>query len=342
MVSGEPVAAATTSASPVVTAPPPYGSGGGTPPTIYNAENDKPRRKLVWFLGTLAVLVVAGLVAVGVLLFVDRSPSHDVASLVGMPRAEALNQISEFDWKVDIQRQRTDAQPYDYVYDQNPKDGKLKEGKPFTLFVSDGPVLHALPDITNQPQEAAKATLAASGLVFKVTGQQFDENAPAGVVLGWQVGKPPVAHPVGQQVPTGTEVDAVVSGGPAPRTIPNLVNHSFDEVNAALTGQQLVVQQLDPQYDDSIAAGNVISLNPPAGTQVPRGSTVQVTVSKGPNTVPVPDLKGQTLDQAKASLEAGGLALGGVAGPVDKVVQASSPPAGTPAPRGTAVSVLLG
>jgi serine/threonine-protein kinase len=228
------------------------------------------------------------------------------------------------------------------VYDQNPKDGKLEEGKPFTLFVSDGPVLHALPDITNQTQDAAKATLAASGLVFKVTGQQFDENAPAGVVLAWQVGNPPVAHPIGQQVPTGTEVDAVVSGGPAPRTIPNLVNHSFDEVNAALTGQQLVVQQLDPQYDDSIAAGNVISLNPPAGTQVPRGSTVQVTVSKGPNTVPVPDLKGQTLDQAKASLEGGGLALGGVAGPVDKTVQASSPPAGTPAPRGTAVSVLLG
>jgi serine/threonine-protein kinase len=133
-----------------------------------------------------------------------------------------------------------------------------------------------------------------------------------------------------------------VSGGPAPRTIPDLVNHPFDQANAALAGAQLVVQQLDSQYNDSIPNGNVISLNPAPGTQVPRGSTVQVVVSKGPDTVAVPDLVGQTLDQAKATLASVGLAVGGVAGPIDKVVAASSPPAGIPAPLGTAVSLLFG
>ena len=38
------------------------------------------------------------------------------------------------------------------------------------------------------------------------------------------------------------------------------------------TGAQLQVQQLEPQFNDTIAAGNVISLNPPAGTQVARDS----------------------------------------------------------------------
>jgi serine/threonine-protein kinase len=102
------------------------------------------------------------------------------------------------------------------------------------------------------------------------------------------------------------------------------------------------VQQLESQYNGSIPSGNVISLNPPPGTQVPRGSTVQIVVSKGPDTVPVPSLVGQTLDQAKASLAAVGLTVGGVAGPLDKVVAASSPPPGTPAPLGTAVSLLFG
>jgi beta-lactam-binding protein with PASTA domain len=133
-----------------------------------------------------------------------------------------------------------------------------------------------------------------------------------------------------------------VSGGPAPRTIPDFVNHPFDEANASLTGAQLVVQQIEPQYNNSIPAGNIISLNPPSGTQVPRGSTVQVVVSKGPDTVAVPDLKGQSLDQAKTTLQSVGLALGGVAGPIDKAVTASSPRGGTPAPLGTAVSILLG
>jgi serine/threonine-protein kinase len=352
MVGGAPVAepvaaaAAARAAAPghttVMPAPPAQPPLPTPPPTIYDAERERPRRKLGWFVAALGALVVAALVAGGILFFANRTSRHTVTSLVGVPRAEALNQVSEFGWKVDIQRQRTDAQPYDVVYDQTPKDGKLDEGKTFTLFVSDGPVLHALPDITNQAEDAVTATLAASGLTLNVTGQQYDENVPAGAVLSWSVGNPPVANPVGQQVPTGTAVDAVVSGGPAPRTIPDFVNHPFDEANASLTGAQLVVQQLDPKYNDSIPAGNIVSLNPPSGTQVPRGSTVQIVVSKGPDTVPVPDLKGQTLDQAKASLQAIGLTVGGVAGPLDKTVTASSPPAGTPAPLGTAVSVLLG
>ena len=347
MVGGAPVSdpTAATATAPRTTSPPNLPAGPPVvtpPPTIYDAERERPRHKLGWFIAAVAALVVAALVAGGVLFFANRTSSHPVASLVGMPRAEALNQVSEFGWNVDIQRQRTDAQPYDYVYDQSPKDGKLTEGKTFTLYVSDGPVLHALPDITNQAQDAVTSTLATAGLKLNVTGQQFDETVPAGAVLSWSVGNPPVPHPVGQQVPTGTAVDAVVSGGPAPRTVPDFVNHPFDEANASLTGAQLVVQQLDPQFNDSIPAGNIVSLNPPSGTKVPRGSTVQIVVSKGPDTVAVPSVVGQTLDQAKATLQSVGLAVGGVAGPLEKPVVATSPPANTPAPLGTAVSLLLG
>jgi serine/threonine-protein kinase len=149
-------------------------------------------------------------------------------------------------------------------------------------------------------------------------------------------------NPVGQEVPTGTGVDVIISQGPAPRIVPDLVNHSFDEANAALTGERLQVQQLEPQFNDTVAAGNVVALNPGAGTEVARDSVVQVTVSKGPETVPLPDLKGQTVDQAKATLESLGLALGGTSGPPEAPVLATSPPAATPVKRGTAIYLLLG
>jgi eukaryotic-like serine/threonine-protein kinase len=319
---------------------PPGGGPGG--PTLYDGERENdPKRKINGFVIVLGVLVLAALVATGVLIFQrTRTDSHAVTSLVGLPRAEALNRISEFNWKTDIQHQRSDAQPFDVVYDQNPKDGKLKEGATFTLYVSDGPVLHALPDISQQPQATAQATLAGMGLGLNLAGQQYDENLPAGSILAWSVGGTP--NPVGQQVPTGTGIDVVVSQGPAPRTIPDLVNHSFDEASAALTGAQLQVQQVEPAFNDTIAAGNVIALNPPPGTQVPRGTVVQVAVSKGPETVPLPDLKGQSTAQAKATLESLGLALGGTSGPADAPVLATSPPAGTPVKRGTAIYLLLG
>ena len=58
--------------------------------------------------------------------------------------------------------------------------------------------------------------------------------------------------------------------------------------------------------------------------------------------MPLPDLKGQTVDQAKATLESLGLVLGGTSGPVDAPVLATSPPAGTPVKRGTADLPPLG
>jgi serine/threonine-protein kinase len=311
-------------------------------PTLYDGESEgHPKRKVGGFMIVIGVLVLAALIATGVLIFQrTRTESHTVTNLVGLPRAEALNRISEFNWKTDIQHQRSDAQPFDVVYDQSPKEGSLKEGANFTLYVSDGPVLHALPDISQQPQATAQATLAGMGLGLNVAGQQYDENVPEGSILAWSVGGTP--NPVGQQVPTGAGIDVIVSQGPAPRTIPDLVNHSFDEANATLAGLQLQVQQVEPQFNDTIAAGNVVALNPAAGTQVPRGSVVQVAVSKGPETVPLPDLKGQTVDQAKAALESLGLALGGTSGPPDSPVLATSPPAGTPVKRGTAIYLLLG
>jgi serine/threonine-protein kinase len=330
LIGGQPVGADATS-----------GGGGEPGPTIYDGGKDRPPRRVGRFLLALAVLIVAAVVAAGIFVYqATRTTSHPVASLVGLPYSEALNRIAEDNWKTDIHRQRTDAQPYDHVFDQSPKDGKLKEGATLTLMVSDGPTLHALPDITHQSQDAASAALVGSGLALHVAGQQYDENLPAGAVLAWSVGGTP--SPVGQQVPTGTPVDAVVSQGPAPRVIPDLVNHPFDQANAALTGQRLVVQQLPPQYNDAIAAGNVIAINPPPGTAVPRDSAVQVVVSQGPETVALPDLKGQTVDQASAALQGLGLSLGGTSGPANQPILASSPPAGTPVKRGTAVYLLLG
>jgi beta-lactam-binding protein with PASTA domain len=48
------------------------------------------------------------------------------------------------------------------------------------------------------------------------------------------------------------------------------------------------------------------------------------------------------VDQAKAAIESLGLTLGGTSGPADQPVLATSPPAGTPVKRGTAIYLLLG
>ena len=52
-----------------------------------------------------------------------------------------------------------------------------------------------------------------------------------------------------------------------------------------------------------IARGHVIDQSPSAGAQVSKGTRVNLTVSSGPETRTVPDVTGQNLESARATLE---------------------------------------
>jgi serine/threonine-protein kinase len=106
--------------------------------------------------------------------------------------------------------------------------------------------------------------------------------------------------------------------------------------------------EVDPDRvpSDEIEAGNVVSTDPPPGTMVSEGDTVTFTVSSGEDTVDVPNLVGQTEDQAVATLNTAGLTLGQVstefsdAQPEGRVIR-STPSAGVSLPRGDQVDIVL-
>ncbi len=145
----------------------------------------------------------------------------------------------------------------------------------------------------------------------------------------------------GTQVEKGTTVVLVLSAGPAPRTVPKLVNTPYDQAKAALEKLGLVVTRLEDQFSDKIGAGSVISTDPAAGEKVNRGGTVNVVVSKGPDVVTVPPLAGLTLADATTTLQAAGLVVGDVAGPSTGRVVAASPAPLQVVTRGTRVNLLL-
>lgn len=63
-------------------------------------------------------------------------------------------------------------------------------------------------------------------------------------------------------------------------------------------------------FSETVARDLVIATDPLPGRSVDKGTTVMLTVSLGPERLAVPDLKGQTTDQAKLALEGVGLVLG--------------------------------
>jgi serine/threonine-protein kinase len=148
-------------------------------------------------------------------------------------------------------------------------------------------------------------------------------------VLDWQ--------PRGVQA-KGAEIVVRVSDGPAPRTIPDLAGKTFDEAAAALGELGLTAVRADV-FSDSRPAGQVDATVPPAGGAAAKGAKVTVNVSKGPDLVAVPNVSGQSVEQATATLASAGLQVANVFGPPRKTVFATDPEAGRRVKRGSGVSL---
>jgi eukaryotic-like serine/threonine-protein kinase len=149
----------------------------------------------------------------------------------------------------------------------------------------------------------------------------------------------------GVRVRTGSTVRLFVSKGRDTETVPKITSMTVTEATALLTAHGLAVGDRTDQNDLS-AAETVIAQDPAAGSVAAKGSAVDITVSKGPKDVPVPDLTGQDEQTARSNLERAGLVEGTVrrAPSLDQpagVVISTDPPGDTQQPEGSKVDLLL-
>jgi beta-lactam-binding protein with PASTA domain len=91
----------------------------------------------------------------------------------------------------------------------------------------------------------------------------------------------------------------------------------------------------------------VIGMSPGPGTFQPPGTTINLTVSKGPTTSTVPTVTSLSQSDAQAQLKASGFRVHIVSQPVtdpnqDGIVQTQDPPGGAQAPPGTVVTIAVG
>jgi serine/threonine-protein kinase len=84
--------------------------------------------------------------------------------------------------------------------------------------------------------------------------------------------------------------------------VPNLINSTLEQAQtAALPGEF----KLNPQYvfSDAYPANKIFDQDPQPATQAPRGSTITVKISRGPQLVTIPNLVGKPTAEAKSQLE---------------------------------------
>jgi len=305
------------------------------------AANNKPsyrpsKRTLV-----AAALAVVLLALAGWWFFI-RVPVHDVPDLVGLDLKVATAQATDLGYKVDSStKDRQDGTVAGQVLEQSPAAQKpLAEGETLKLKVSLGATLTLLPAVVGLPEPEARAALDVAGLSVGAVERSINEDVAKDAVIS--IAAAPGQDQVNDQgeIPKGTILDLAVSDGPAPRIVPpGLVGSTVDQARAALAAVQLEAA-VNEEFSESAPPGFIISSNHEAGTELPRGSTLTLGMSKGPQPVVVPDVRNLTGAQAAAQIESQGLTVSGIEGPPSGLVLQTDPTPGESVARGTSVRIF--
>ena len=182
-----------------------------------------------------------------------------------------------------------------------------------------------------------KAALDQAKVPYQVT--EVESDRPVGEVLS--------QDPAPGPVPGNTVVKLTVSSGLPKVSIPNVANTASVAAANQLGGLGLVTTE-QSEANDTVAAGTVIRTDPPAGTQVDKGSTVVLIVSSGATPVQVPNVVGATESAARDALQTANLKSQVVnvdvpfGSPQANVVIDQTPGAGEQVAPGSTVTIRIG
>jgi serine/threonine-protein kinase len=294
------------------------------------------RRRRGW-IGLLAVLLVGALIA-GAAWVYGAARAVTLPSLVDLTPAAATAKLTPLQLTLDSgSSDFSETVPVGKIISTDPKAGdSAKEGSVVTALVSKGPERHAVPVVAGLTVDDATTAITGANLAVGAQTQAYDDKVPAGSVVSTN----PAA---GAKLKRDQSVALVVSKGPAPVALPNVVGQPAAASATALTKLGLKVTSTTA-YSKTVPSGSVVSMAPPAATTVPKGTPVALVVSKGPPLVVVPDLYTMSESDAKALLKKLGLVPQvtypvGVS-PFNRVIKQSAR-AGSSIPWGSTVEIQV-
>lgn len=311
----------------------PYYDGPPADPKPLVAAPAKPRRR-----GTLALLLAFVLVLVGAgVWYVLAGRFVSVPDLVKLNQQQATAAAAQAGLKVTFDSEFSRDVDSGLVTRTDPLRGsRVEGGSTLRVYLSKGPELYPVPKLIGLTLEQATTALTNSHLALGNVADAYDDKAEPGTVIGASV-------KAGVQVEPGRTVDLTVSQGPAPVTVEDWTGKKLTDAKKALEAAGLTVVVGREQFSDEVKKGLIINQDPGAG-ELHRGDTVTFVVSKGPNLVAVPNVRGMRVAAAKAKLAEAGfksreqymVSFG------FGLVYYTNPRAGTKAPKGSTITLVIG
>ena len=197
----------------------------------------------------------------------------------------------------------------------------------------------SVPNVTNMLLDDAVALLDSVGLEALPIAE---ENTSVEANIVWAQDPP-----LGETLREGDSVRVIYNPSNAPIAVPDLSTMTLEQARKALLNLGLTIGEVSYVNDPEIAEGVVISSTPAFGESVLGGATIDLKVSQGKGTNPMPVLDGKTIEEARSILEAEPYKF-----TVNEIIEASdtieigyvirtSPVTGSETPIGATVTVYV-
>ena len=247
----------------------------------------------------IALLLLIGLVFGGFRLL--NIGKISVPSLVGMSQTEASKSLEPLGLDLEIiEEVFSEDIPKGRIIASKPGGGgKISPDKKVGLILSKGQERILIPRLNGLTPDVASAQLSSLGLTVGEINEIFDMKIAAGYVIATEP-KETMA------VKRKTIVNLIVSKGIEQISLQSYVGKGGEQALSELTEMGFDVDAAY-KFSDSVFKGQVISQSPEKMESIGKGSKIDLTISKGPEFVFVPNVLGKNKNDASLDLENLGL-----------------------------------
>jgi serine/threonine-protein kinase len=306
-----------------------------SPPPPPSRRRSGPRR------GPMAI-VVAVLLVLGLgtgIWYINSGQFTEVPPLLAKTQAQAEDRLADAGLELGkVEHAYSDTVERGTVISSDPKAGtRIRGNDSVSLTISDGPRNVRVPALAGQRLDQARSLLKQDGLAPGMVTREFSEDVPKGSVIS--------ARPAdGTKVRAGTAVALVVSKG-SPIDIPDVTGSDLADARSELEDAGLKVKVAAERVTSSeFDKGQVAEQSPGPGGRAAEGDTVTLTVSKGPEMIEVPDVVGDSVDDATRELQSAGFQVDedrGLLGLFGDTVKDQSVKGGETAPKGSTITINI-
>jgi eukaryotic-like serine/threonine-protein kinase len=299
----------------------------------------KRKRRGYWLFAL--VILLAGL-AGGTGWYFGAGPGSQVAvpQLASASPDAATAQLAELGLKTKLGTEYSSTIEAGLVTSTDPGAGaRVAKGSVVIVNVSQGRQPITLPPLAGLSQDDATKAITDLGAAVGATDAQFNDTVAAGTVIAATLETDGTDVSAGGSYFVGLNVNLVLSLG----AIPDVSGKTVDEATTILGDKHLVVQSGESSYNDTVPEGNVISAAPAADGPVREGSTMVLSISRGPEPVIIPNVVGMSWNDGKKALTDLGFKLDYKKlwdAPFPIVVESTDPAAGTSAPKGSTIKLV--